>query len=338
MKYAVLGHSGMRVARVALGSMNFGGSGPGALNAETATALIRQYAEDGGNFLDTAVNYGDGAAEQIIGSAVKGHRDWFVIGTKYGLADGQNPNESGLHRKNLRTSLERSLRCLGTDRIDLYWVHAWDFLTRPDDVLRALDDAVHDGKVLYTGLSNVPAWIVAVMQSTAVLRGLTPFTAIQVEYSVLKRDVEREFVPMARHFGLAMTAWRPLAGGRLAGKQAPTPVGRLQAGQPARRVWELAAAAGLPSSQLALAWLIGRGVIPVAGVSTTAQLAENASAADVIIDAALNSALEGISRLHPEFPYDLYLSENLQRRLYGGAANHEDLRPHEVTEDYLQAP
>jgi aryl-alcohol dehydrogenase-like predicted oxidoreductase len=338
MRYTTLGHSGMRVALVALGSMNFGGTGPKALDPKSATAFVHQYAEAGGNFLDTAVNYGDGAAEEIIGAAIEGERDWFVLGTKYGLACDVNPSAGGLHRKNLRNSLERSLRRLRTDHIDVYWVHVWDFLTRPDDVLRALDDAVHDGKVLYTGLSNVPAWIVAAMQTTAELRGWTPFTALQVEYSVVKRDVERELVPMARHFGLAMTAWRPLAGGLLAGERPPTAGRPMTVAPAARRIRELAAAAGLPPSQLALGWLIARGVVPIAGISAASQLAEVLAAPDVAADASSSSAVDGVGQLHPEFPYDLYLSDRLQRRLYGGELHRTDLLPRDVTEYYLQPP
>jgi aryl-alcohol dehydrogenase-like predicted oxidoreductase len=202
VRYTLLGNSGLRVSELALGTMTFGPDwGWGASESESAKQF-ELFAESGGTFIDTANKYTNGSAESILGELLATDRDHFVVGTKYSLnlRDG-DLNAGGNHRKSLVQSLEASLRRLRTDHVDLLWLHAWDYLTPPEEVIRALDDQVRLGKVLYLGVSDTPAWVVAQMQTLAVARGLTPFAGLQIEYSLVQREVERELIPMARGLG-----------------------------------------------------------------------------------------------------------------------------------------
>ena len=180
--------------------------------------MFDAYAEAGGNVIDTAVNYTDGASERIVGELLGSQRDHFVVSTKFTLStDPDDPNASGSHRKNLARSLELSLRRLGTDRIDVYWVHIWDPNTPIEETMRALDDAVR-GKVLYVGVSDTPAWVVSRANTLAEWRGWSPLVGIQAPYSLIQRDIERELLPMAESAAMSLAAWSPLAGGILSGK------------------------------------------------------------------------------------------------------------------------
>ncbi|MFS2020838.1 aldo/keto reductase, partial [Massilia sp. CT11-108] len=190
-QYRLLGRSGLRVSPLALGTMTFGQDwGWGADEAE-ARNIFDVYVDRGGNFVDTAVNYTNGASERILGKLMEGRRDRIVLSTKFTMARAPgDPNSGGNHRMNLVRSVEQSLRQLGTDRIELLHLHAWDDTTPPDEVLRALDDLVRAGKVLYLGICNTPAWRVAQLQTIADLRGWSPFVALQIEYSLVERSVE----------------------------------------------------------------------------------------------------------------------------------------------------
>jgi len=202
MRYTLLGNSGLRVSEVSLGTMTFGTDwGWGASPGESAKQF-ELFAEAGGTLIDTANKYTDGSAEAILGDLIAADRDHFVVGTKYSLnlRDG-DLNAGGNHRKSLVQALEASLRRLRTGYVDVLWLHAWDYLTPPEEVMRALDDQVRLGKVLYLGISDTPAWVVAQLQTLAAARGWSPFTALQVEYSLVQREVERELIPMARGLG-----------------------------------------------------------------------------------------------------------------------------------------
>jgi aryl-alcohol dehydrogenase-like predicted oxidoreductase len=210
MRYRLLGQTGLRVSELFLGAMTFP-------DPQTARQIVDAYAGAGGNVIDTAIYYG--ASEQILGELLAGRRDRFVLASKYTPSrDVSDPNGAGNHRKNLLRSLETSLRRLRTDHIDLYWVAVWDRHTPVEETMRALDDAVRDGKILYTGLSDAPAWLVSQAQTLAQWRGWTPFAGIQVPYNLLKRDIERELLPMAEAFGMSVAVWSPLAHGLLSGK------------------------------------------------------------------------------------------------------------------------
>ena len=198
MRYRLLGNTGLRVSQLFLGAMTFGDPDTVGAAPEECRRMVDAYAEAGGNVIDTASNYRGGASEAIVGEVLEGRRDQFVVATKYTVArDPGDPNAAGNHRKNLRLSLETSLRRLRTDYVDLLWVHMWDAHTPVEETIRALDDVVRAGRVLYVGISDTPAWVVARANTLAELRGWTVFAGLQVPYSLLQRDVERELLPMA---------------------------------------------------------------------------------------------------------------------------------------------
>ncbi|MCT2589864.1 aldo/keto reductase [Streptomyces sp. N2-109] len=295
MRYRLLGRTGLRISEVFLGAMAFGGGAgrQGGASLEECRRMIDLYADAGGNALDTAVNYRGGASESILGELLEGRRDRFVLSTKYTMTrDGTDPNASGNHRKNLTRSLETSLRQLRTDHIDLYWAHLWDRHTPVEETMRALDDAVRAGKILYVGMSDAPAWVVAQANTLAEWRGWTPFAGLQVPYNMLNRDVERELLPMAEAFGMTVTTWSPLAHGLLSGRK-PRPAGppghtselsdrELTA---VRVLEEVADELGHSPAQVAIAWVRSRSraIHPILGASSAEQLRDNLGALDVVL-------------------------------------------------------
>jgi aryl-alcohol dehydrogenase-like predicted oxidoreductase len=219
--YITLGRSGLRVSPLALGAMTFG-NGEGA-NADEATSrkLFDMYVDKGGNFVDTADGYTGGVSESHVGKFIADtkSRDRIVLATKFTFAMEQgNPNAGGNGRKNILRAVEASLKRLGTDYIDLYWLHAWDMLTPVEEVLSTIDALVQAGKVRHFGLSDVPAWYGARAQTIAELRGTERIAAFQLEYSLLQRDIEREHIPLAQELGIALCPWSPLGSGFLTGK------------------------------------------------------------------------------------------------------------------------
>src|ERR1700728_4313346 len=217
--YRLLGRSGLRVSPLALGTMTFGEVW-GAEEAESRR-IFDAYIDRGGNFIDTAGFYAQGRAETLTGRFARGKRDRLVISTKYSLAvEPGDPNAAGNGRKSMMRAVEDSLKRLQTDYIDLLFLHVWDDTTPADEILRGFDDLVRQGKVLYTGISDTPAWQVARMQTMAELRGWTQFAALQVEYSLLQRATERDLIPAARALGMGVMPWSPLASGVLSGKYA----------------------------------------------------------------------------------------------------------------------
>jgi aryl-alcohol dehydrogenase-like predicted oxidoreductase len=219
MKYHLLGKSGLRVSELCLGAMTFGEEWGWGASKEECRKIFNTYVDAGGNFIDTANNYTGGTSEKYVGEFISGDRDRFVLATKYTSNTRRgDPNAGGNHRKNITQSLEASLKRLNTDYIDLYWVHAWDPLTPIEEMLRALDDMIRAGKILYIGISDAPAWIVSQANTLANLRGWTEFAGIQIEYSLIERTPERELLPMASALDIGVTAWSPLGGGVLTGK------------------------------------------------------------------------------------------------------------------------
>jgi aryl-alcohol dehydrogenase-like predicted oxidoreductase len=229
VRYRLLGSSGLRVSEFALGTMTFGERRSWGIDERTARLILDKFAEADGTFLDTANIYSDGNAEGILGDFLRPDRDRFVVGTKYTLQTRPGDlNSAGNHRKNLVQSVEASLRSMGTEYVDLLWVHTREAWTPVVEVMRALDDLVRSGKVLYIGVSDWPAWEVAEANTTAELRGWTPFVALQSRYNMLERTPESDLVPMADAFDLAVVAWGPLAEGRLTGKYRAGGQGRLR--------------------------------------------------------------------------------------------------------------
>ena len=218
MNYQLLGKSGLRVSELCLGTMTFGQDWGWGAARDEARKIYDTFREAGGNFIDTANVYTNGTSETFLGEFLAGQREAVVLATKFTNAvPSADPNAAGNQRKSMVQSLEASLRRLKTDYIDLYWLHVWDQITPVEEVVRAFDDLVRQGKVLYTGVSDAPAWWIAQANTIASLRGWTPFVGLQIEYSLIERTVERELLPMAKAFGLTLTAWSPLCGGLLTG-------------------------------------------------------------------------------------------------------------------------
>jgi aryl-alcohol dehydrogenase-like predicted oxidoreductase len=332
MKYKLLGASGLRVSEIVLGTMTFGEEWGWGASKEESRKIFDAYAARGGNFLDTANRYTEGTSEKWVGEFVGSERDRFVIGTKYTLSMRfDDPNGSGNHRKNLVRSLDASLRRLGTDHVDLYWLHAWDFLTPIEEVMRALDDVVRAGKVLYVGVSDTPAWIVSRANTLAELRGLSPFVALQVEYSLVERTPERELLPMARALDLAVTPWAPLGSGLLTGKftrREAEAGARLKPDSKkrsetnlaiAREVDAVAEEIGRPSSHVALSWLRSRpgNILPIVGARTAAQLEESLGCLDFELRDEDVRRLDEASRIPLGFPHDFLAGEYVRRIVLG---------------------
>ncbi|MBD9436991.1 aldo/keto reductase [Pseudoxanthomonas sp. PXM03] len=331
MRYRVFGNTGLRVSTLALGTGNFGkGWGYGS-DREDAAQIYARYRDAGGNFIDTADQYQFGQSEEMVGEFIAGDRDALVLATKFSLGARADAGlqETGNSRKTMIQSVEGSLRRLKTDRIDLLWVHMPDGHTPVEEIARGLDALVRAGKIVYAGLSDFPAWRVATAATLAELRGWAPISAVQLEYSLVERTVERELLPMARAFGLGTVGWSPLGGGLLTGKYRKGETGRAQGlgvvihGESDARktatvdaVLAVAEETGLPPGQIAIAWVLGRGVLPIVGPRTPEQLADNLAATAVTLSPSQRARLEEASAIPPGFPHDIVAAT--APRLRGG--------------------
>ncbi|MBT2748838.1 MULTISPECIES: aldo/keto reductase [unclassified Lysobacter] len=337
--YRTLGRSGLRVSPVCLGTMTFGKDWGWGSDADEARQVFDAYLERGGNYLDTANFYTGGSSETLLGQFARGRRDRLVIASKYSLCtDPGDPNAGGNHRKNLRQSVDASLRRLDTDYLDLLYLHAWDDTTPGDEVMRGFDDLIRAGKVLYAGVSDLPAWQAARLQTLAEARGWSPLVALQIEFSLAQREGERELLPMARELGMGVSAWSPLASGVLTGKYSradldpATAQGRRavaigngalteRALVIADTVKAVAAELERRPSQIALAWLLQQPfeIAPVIGARTLAQLQENLGALEVQFDDAQRRRLDEASAIALGFPHDFLALPGIQQAMFGGA-------------------
>lgn len=316
MRYRRFGPTGLRVSELFLGAMTFGEQGGVGAPPEECRRILDAYADAGGNVIDTAINYRGGASEEILGELLAGRRDRFVLASKYTVTrDRSDPNGGGNHRKNLRLSLETSLRRLRTDYLDIYWVHLWDRHTPAEETMRALDDEVRAGKILYTGISDTPAWLVARANTLAQWRGWTAFAGLQVPYSLLQRDIERELLPMATELGMTVAAWSPLANGILSGKftrpEAVAPGTRVDPAAitghqraVAATVQAVASDLGATPAQVAIAWIRAQSpaVHPIIGARTAGQLRDNLGATGVGLPAEALARLDAAVPFDPGFP------------------------------------
>jgi aryl-alcohol dehydrogenase-like predicted oxidoreductase len=337
MKYRLLGNSGLRVSEAALGTMTFGEDWGWGAAKDEARKVYDTYREAGGNFIDTANVYTNGSSERIVGEFIKDHRQSTVLATKYSNAmPGNDPNAAGNHRKSMMQAVNASLGRLQIDYIDLYWVHIWDQMTPVEEVMRGLDDLVRQGKILYTGISDAPAWWIAQANTLAELRGWSRFVGLQIEYSLIQRTVERELVPMAKALGLGVTAWSPLANGVLTGKYHGN--GSAEAGRMSRQEMQeflpeqqrtkriidalksVAEQTGRSMAQVALAWLRNRPVpvIPMIGARKLSQLQDNLASLELSLSADQVNALDEASSIEPGFPYYLYAAQMTRALMYGG--------------------
>jgi aryl-alcohol dehydrogenase-like predicted oxidoreductase len=342
-QYRLLGRSGLRVSPLSLGTMTFGQDWGWGADASESRRIFDLYLDRGGNFVDTAVNYTDGASERLLGEFLRDKRERVVLATKFTMAREQgNPNSGGNHRRNMQRSVEQSLRQLATDRIDLFYVHAWDFTTQPEEVMRALDDLVRAGKIVYAGISNTPAWRIAQMQTIAQQFGWSPFVALQIEYSLIERSVEHELIPMAAALGMGVLPWAPLGGGVLTGKYTRADVAdSREAGVAATRkgviaskgqitdrtldiadaVRSVAQEIGATASQVALAWTLTNPAVtsPLMGARTLAQAEDNLGALAVVLSDEQRARLDAASELEPIFPARFVGRPLVQQLIFGGS-------------------
>jgi aryl-alcohol dehydrogenase-like predicted oxidoreductase len=331
MNYKLLGKSGLRVSELALGTMTFGEEWGWGSNKEESKKVFDAFANAGGNFIDTANRYTEGTSEKFVGDFIAADRDHFVVATKYTLfMRKDDPNFSGNHRKNMMHSLDASLKRLKTDYIDLYWVHAWDFTTPEEEVLRALDDMIRAGKILYIGISDTPAWTVSRMNTIAELRGWTQFVGLQIKYSLVDRAVERELLPMARKLDIAVTPWAVLAGGILSGKynRNKDEQGRAQMNKSvkdneliiAEQVIKISDEIGCSPSQVAINWVRQQPgvIIPIVGAKTEKQLNDNVDCLKFSLNEEQIAKLNEASKIDLGFPHTFLNGEYVRDLVFGG--------------------
>jgi aryl-alcohol dehydrogenase-like predicted oxidoreductase len=352
MRYKLLGNSGLRVSELALGTMTFGDeNGHGVADEKVSRELFDAFVEAGGNFIDTANDYTGGKSEAHLGKFISSstERDRFVIATKYSAnMRPDDPNSGGNSRKSMVHSVEASLKRLRSEYIDLLWVHMWDSVTPIEEVMRGLDALIRAGKVLYVGVSDHPAWVVAQANTLAALKHWTPFVALQIEYSLIQRTPERELLPMAKGFGLTITPWSVLGAGLLTGrfntslKQNIERSGQLNELAERRNekkygarelsiadaVTVMATESGRSASQISLNWVRQKGTIPIIGVSKVLQLKESLDALRWSLTEEQMQALDRISEVELGFPHDFLMSRNVKKAFWGQTFDQVDrMRP-----------
>ncbi|MFA3842910.1 aldo/keto reductase [Streptomyces aureus] len=326
MRYTTFGHrTGLRVSEYALGTANFGtGWGAGA-EPDEARRIFDRFAEAGGTFLDTADTYQFGESEELTGKFVAADRDHFVLATKFTLGAAPQPGISttGNSRKNMVASVEASLRRLGTDYLDLLWVHFPDQLTPMEEILRGLDDLVSAGKIHHAALSNFPAWRISRAVTLADLKNWAPVVGIQNEYSLVERTAERELLPMAESLGLGAALWSPLGGGLLTGKYRRSAEGRLtdlgavihtestdQKTAVVDAVLAVADETGAPPAQVSVAWVRERAarsatsLVPIIGPRNLTQLDSYLGALEVELSPEQFARLSEVSAVPLGIPHE----------------------------------
>ncbi|WP_432488239.1 aldo/keto reductase [Kineococcus sp. SYSU DK018] len=326
MEYRRLGRSGLRVSTITMGTMTFGGRGAFANVGNTDVAQARRQVdlalEAGVNLFDTADIYSDGVSEEITGEVLQGRRDDVLIATKARMVTGPGPNDGGASRYHLVRSVERSLRRLRTDHLDLYQIHEWDGQTPLEETLEALDTLVRSGKVRYVGASNYAGWQLMKALAVADARGYQRYVSQQIHYTLQARDAEDELVPLTLDQDLGILVWSPLAGGLLSGKyrrDRSAPEGSRHLSEWSEPpvhdegklfdvvdvLVEVGEAHGVSAAQVALAWLLGRpGVTSlVIGARTEEQLRDNLAAADLVLTDEERRRLDEVSAVPLRYPH-----------------------------------
>jgi aryl-alcohol dehydrogenase-like predicted oxidoreductase len=337
--FRTLGRSGLIVSPITLGTMTFGTPHWGSPD-DVSASIFNEYIDAGGNFIDTADVYSGGRSEELVGQylADRNLRDRVVLATKFGFnAEKGNPNAGGNGRKQIYRALDGSLRRLKTDYIDLYWLHVWDAVTPVEDVLQTLGDLVRAGKIRYFGFSDMPAWFTVKAATLAQAHAIPGPIAMQLEYSLVERTIEREYMPLARECGLGVTPWSPLAAGFLTGKYrrgetGATGEGRLSGPNPfgdtkfTDRNWRIldtlrtvAAEIDRPLAQVALGWVVAQPGItsPIIGASKVQQLHDNVAALDIRFTPDQLRMLNEASAPEPTFPYPIF-APAINRGIFGG--------------------
>ena len=334
MRYKLLGKSGLRVSELCLGTMTFGEDWGWGASKEESRKIFDAFAAAGGNFVDTANNYTDGTSEKYVGEFIGAEREYFVAATKYTLSKRKDdPNAGGNARKNMLQAVEASLKRLNTDYLDLYYLHMWDYTTPVEEVMRAFDDLVRQGKVLYVGISDTPAWIVSQANTLAELRGWARFVALQVPYSLADRAVERDLLPMARAFDMAILPWGLLEAGELTGKyNRPTDEPKRNQ-QPSERnlaladeVMKLAQEIGRTPSQVAINWVRQQPglVIPILGARREAHIKDNLACLEFELTAEQMRRLAQASPISLGFPQSFLASQDVKELIFGDSFSRLD--------------
>jgi aryl-alcohol dehydrogenase-like predicted oxidoreductase len=343
--YTTLGRSGLRVSPLCLGTMTFGTEWGWGAEESVSRALFDRYIEMGGNFIDTADGYTGGSSERMVGKfiAERKLREVVVLATKFTFnGEAGNPNAGANGRKNIYRALEASLRRLQTDYIDLYWLHAWDTVTPVEEVVSTLSDLVSAGKIRYYGFSDTPAWYLSRAYTIAEKEAKARLIGLQLEYSLVERNIEREHIPAAQELGLGICPWSPLAGGFLSGKYKREGNdgfgdGRLEktkdSGNPVQarfseRNWEIletllevSKQLGHPPAQVALNWVVTQSGVTstILGASKLTQLEDNLAAIEFSIPAELRQRLDEVSAPALVHPYVFYESF-IQGMINGGTS------------------
>lgn len=339
MRYKLLGKSGLRVSELCLGTMTFGEDWGWGADRDASRQMFEAYVEAGGNFIDTANYYTEGTAERYVGDYIAAERDRFVVSTKYTLYKRKgDPNACGNQRKNLVQALEASLKQLKTDYVDIYWIHAWDHLTPVEEVVRALDDMVRAGKVLYVGASDTPAWVIAHANTLADLRGWSRFIGLQAPYNLLERELEADIFPMARMFDIGVLAWGPLSSGKLSGKHSE---GRASDSKRMHHVMltereaaiideviRVADEIGRSPAQVAINWIRQQQhraqIVPIIGARTLEQFRDNLACLDFQLAPEHIQRLDSVSQIELWFPHDFLAADTPQKLIYGGTYDQID--------------
>ncbi len=345
MRYKLLGKSGVRVSELALGVMTFGEEWGWGADRDECRRIFDAYVNAGGNFIDTANKYTEGTSEKLVGEFVAADRERFVVATKYTLTmNPGDPNACGNSRKNMVQACEASLKRLGTDYIDLYWLHAWDYMTPVEEVMRALDDLIRAGKIIYAGISDTPAWRVSQANTIAELRGWTRFVALQVEYSLIQRTTERDLIPMAQAFDMAITPWAVVGGGMLTGKYSrkgdkyeATDSKRIQVMDKrlteknlaiADVVAKIAEEKQVSPAQVAINWVRQQSglQIPIIGARTEKQMLDNLGCLEFTLNDDDLRRLNEVSAIELGFPHDFLKGPIRDRIIFGGT--YDQIDPH----------
>jgi aryl-alcohol dehydrogenase-like predicted oxidoreductase len=298
--------------------MTFGTESGFGVDKQGSSEVYDAFRAAGGNFIDTANVYNRGTSETFLGEFIRIDRERIVLATKYtGAMRGRDINATGNSRKNMMDSVHASLKRLNTDYIDLFWAHAWDPLTPPEELMRGMDDLISQGKVLYVGISDTPAWVVSRCNTIAELRGWSQFVGLQIRYSLIDRTVERELLPMSRALDIAVTPWGIIGAGVLSGKYNTGSENKGRAtmrGQISERSMTIAAEVlavaqeiGATSTQVAIAWVRNgpANIIPLVGARTVEQLVENLGCLDIDLSDDHTARLNSISSISPGFPHDM---------------------------------
>jgi aryl-alcohol dehydrogenase-like predicted oxidoreductase len=330
MRLRLLGKSGLRVSELCLGTMTFGEDWGWGADKETSHRIFERFAEAGGNFIDTSNNYTNGTSEHIVGECIHTERDRFVVATKYTLrlttGNNKDANLGGNSRKSMHRSVESSLRRLNTDYIDLLYLHMWDYVTPVEEVLRAVDDLIRAGKVLYFAFSDTPAWVVSYAIAKAEDFGWSRPFAIQIPYSLLDRAVERDMLPMAREHDLAILPWGLLESGVLTGKYSTSSEEpRRESSVGARELaagnvlTQIAQQIGRTPAQVAINWVRRQpgNIIPILGCRSEKQIEDNLGCLEFRLTDEQITELSKIADFNPGFPSSFLHSAHVRGLIFG---------------------